>query len=104
MVTKNKVVTKEDLVKIIANAENTSLAVTRSIYNTLEKSVRNILASVEPNCPVLIKLFEGISIEGEYVGETVKKNNLTGKETVVSARIKPRVNITRSFKEKINNR
>ena len=51
-----------------------------------------------------IKLFEGMSLDGVYVPEKTKKNNLTGQMNFVDSRIKPKFNITRSYREKLNNK
>ena len=53
---------------------------------------------------VCIKLFEGISLDGIYVPEKTKTNNLTGKTNLVKSKIKPKFTITRSYCEKLNNK
>ena len=52
---------------------------------------------------VCIKLFEGISLDGKYVPEKTKRNNLTGETNFVESKIKPKFNITRSYCDKLNN-
>ena len=95
-------ITKEALIRDIAEQTNKTINSVRDVYNALEKSIFDILSSVDINGDVSIKLFEGISLDGVYVPEKTKKNNLTGKESLVESKIKPKFNITRSYCEKLN--
>lgn len=95
-------ITKETLIKDIAEQTNTSIVNVREFYNTMEKTIFDILSSVDVNGDVSIRLFEGISLDGIYVPEKTKKNNLTGKTSLVDSKIKPKFNITRSYCEKLN--
>lgn len=96
-------ITKETLIRDIAKQTNKSINDVRDIYNTLEKTIFDILYSVDVNGDISIKLFEGISLDGVYVPEKTKQNNLTGKMSLVESKIKPKFNITRSYCEKLNN-
>ena len=69
---------------------------------SIERSLYLTTQLLETDHDVIIKLFEGISLEGTYVPEKTKVNNLTGKEIKVASKIKPKVNITRSFCDKLN--
>ena len=97
-------ITKENLIRDTAKQTNKNIADVRDIYNTLEKTIFDILSSVDVNGNISIKLFEGISLDGIYVSEKTKKNNLTGKESFVESKIKPKFNITRSYIEKLNSK
>lgn len=97
-------VTKENLIKEIAKQTNNSICDTKVFYNALEDIIFNLLSSVDENQDVRIRLFEGISLDGEYVPKKEKTNNLTGETGFVESRIKPRFNITRSYCEKLNNK
>ena len=94
--------TKENLIKDIAKQTNKNISDVKDIYNILEKSVFDILSSVDEDKDVSIRLFEGISLNGTYVSEVEKTNNLTGKISRIESRIKPKCNITRSYCEKLN--
>lgn len=96
-------ITKENLIKDIAKQTNKSINDVKDIYNTLENTIFDILSSVSVNGDISIRLFEGISLEGVYVPEKTKKNNLTGKLSCIKSKIKPKFNITRSYCEKLNN-
>ena len=96
-------ITKETLIRDIAKQTNKSINDVRDIYNTLEKTIFDILSSVDVNGDISIKLFEGISLDGVYIPEKTKQNNLTGKMSLVESKIKPKFNITRSYCAKLNN-
>lgn len=97
-------VTKENIVKKIAKQTNNSICDTKVFYNALEDIIFNLLSSVDENKDVCIRLFEGISLDGKYVPEKEKTNNLTGEIGFVESKIKPKFNITRSYREKLNNK
>ena len=94
--------TKECLIKDIAKLTNNNIADVRNIYNALEKDIFDILSSVNKDRDVCIRVFEGISLDGTYMSEKTKKNNLTGEISLVESKIKPKFNITRSYIEKLN--
>ena len=95
-------ITKETLIKDIAKQTNKSVNDVKDVYNTLEKTIFDILSSVCVNGDVSIRLFEGISLDGIFISEKTKQNNLTGKTSLVESKIKPKFNITRSYCEKLN--
>lgn len=95
-------ITKENLIKDVAKQTNKNINDVKDVYNALEKTIFDILSSVETNGNVSIRLFEGISLDGSYIPEKTKKNNLTGKVSFVESKIKPKFNITRSYCEKLN--
>lgn len=95
-------ITKESLIKSVAKQTGNTVGAIKEVYNALEEIIFNTLSSVDEDNNVSIKLFEGISIDGVYVPEKVKKNNLTGEKKLVESKIKPKCNITRSYCEKLN--
>lgn len=95
-------ITKEKLIRDIARQTNISVSNVRIIYNTLENTIFDRLSSVDVNKDISIRLFEGISLDGVYSPEKTKQNNLTGELSFVKGKIKPRFNITRSYREKLN--
>lgn len=97
------VITKENLIRDISKQTNKNIGDVKEVYNVLEKTIFDILSSVEVNGDISIRLFEGISLDGIYVSEKTKKNNLTGELNLVESKIKPKFNITRSYCEKLNN-
>ena len=99
-----KVVKKENLIRDVAKQTNNSISDVKFVCNTLENLIFNILSSVDENEDICIRLFEGVSLDGKYVPEKTKKNNLTGESHFVESKIKPKFNITRSYCEKLNNK
>jgi len=97
-------ITKENLIKDIAKQTNKNISDVKDVYNTLEKTVFDILSSVDVNGDITIKLFEGISLDGIYIPKKTKQNNLTGKISIVESKIKPKFNVTRSYCEKLNSK
>lgn len=97
-------ITKENLIKDIAKQTNKNICDVKDVYNALENAIFDILSSVNVNGDISIRLFEGISLDGTYVPEKTKRNNLTGKLSFVESKIKPKFNITRSYCEKLNNK
>ena len=96
-------ITKDALIRDIAKQSNKDIGDVKDIYNTLEQTIFDILSSVETNGDISIRLFEGISLDGIYISEKTKKNNLTGEVSLVHSKIKPKFNTTRSYCEKLNN-
>lgn len=95
-------ITKETLIRDVAKQTNKSIVDVKDIYNALEKTIFDILSSVDVNGDISIRLFEGISLDGIYIPEKTKQNNLTGKVNLVESKIKPKFAITRSYCEKLN--
>lgn len=95
-------ITKENIIKDIARQTNKSVYDTKNFYNALENVIFDLLCSANERQDICIRLFEGISLDGKYIPEKTKKNNLTGKVNLVESKIKPKFNITRSYCEKLN--
>ena len=97
---KTRRISKKKLIKSIKNSHTKS--VVKDIYNILEDTIFDTLYSVNAKQDVSIRLFEGISLDGKYIPEKTKKNNLTGEISLVESKIKPKFNITRNYCEKLN--
>lgn len=97
-------ITREDLIKDIAKRSNIDILDVKDFYNTLENIIFETLLSVDEGREIILKLFEGISLNGIYVPEKTKRNNLTGELIYVDSKINPKFNITRSYCEKLNNK
>lgn len=97
-------ITKENIIKDIARQTNKSVYDTKNFYNALENVIFDLLCSANERQDICIRLFEGISLDGKYIPEKTKKNNLTGKVNLVESKIKPKFNITRSYCEKLNDK
>lgn len=101
MKVQNKI-TKEEIIRSIAKKANIGAHDVKCVYNELENFIFDALCSVNEEQDICIKLFEGVSLGGRYVPQKNKQNNLTGKVSLVSEKIKPKFNITRSYCEKLN--
>ncbi len=97
---RNGNVSKKKLIKSIKSSHTRS--VIKNVYYSLESAIFDLLSSADKKQDIHIKLFEGISVEGKYMPEKTKKNNLTGEIGFVESKIKPKFNITRSYCEKLN--
>lgn len=95
-------ISKKKLIKSIKNSHTKT--VIKEVYNVFENVIFDTLSSVDKKQDVCIKLFEGVSLDGKYVPEKIKKNNLTRETSFIGSRIKPKFNITRSYCEKLNNK
>lgn len=99
---KNKITyTKEMIVKNISRKCGKDTKSVKDIYNALEHEIEQLLSSANPDTDVTLRLFEGISISSTFVPEQTMMNNLTGKMITSSSKIRPKVNITRRYCEKI---
>ena len=96
------VISKKKLIKSIKDSYTKT--VIKNIYNTLEDFLFESLSLTSKKQDINIKLFEGISLDGNFVAEKIKKNNLTGQTITVPSYIKPKFNITRSYREKLNDK
>lgn len=94
--------TKENIIREIAKQTSKNVSDVKIFYNAFEELIFEGLRSVDKDTDICIRLFEGISLDGEYISEKTKKNNLTGKTEFVGSKIKPKFNITRSYCEKLN--
>lgn len=98
----NGVISKKKLIKSIKDSHTKT--VIKEVYNNLEYLLCNSLMSVDKRQDISIRMFEGITLDGKFIPEKIKKNNLTGETNLVHSKIKPKFNITRSYCEKLNNK
>lgn len=95
-------ISKKKIIKLI-RSYHTKMVI-KDVYCILEDFIFESLSNVNRKQNVCIKLFEGISLDGIFVSEKMKKNNLTGKTNLVESKIKPKFTITRTYCEKLNNK
>lgn len=98
----NGIISKKRLIKSIKSYHTKT--VIKEVYNMFENVIFDALSSVDKKQDVCIKLFEGISLDGKYIPEKTKKNNLTKEINLVGSKIKPKFNITRSYCDKLNDK
>lgn len=97
-------ITKENIIKMVADKSNHTIKDTKTFYDALEEVVFEQISSVDESEDIRLKLFEGITLDGKFIHEKEKKNNLTGKVNLVPSHIKPKFNITDTYCKKINNK
>ena len=93
--------TKDMLIRSISDVCHKDMGTVRSIYNALEDNVAKLLSSATSDTDVSVRLFEGITLDSTFVPEKTKVNNLTGKVITSTSKIKPKANITRSYRNKL---
>lgn len=95
--------TKDMLIKRISNECHIDPKTVRKIYNALEDDIVDILSDANMDTDVVIRLFEGITLNSTFVPEENKINNLTGELITSKSKIRPKANITRYYRDKITN-
>lgn len=97
------VYTKAQIIKMIARSVRVRQSLVKKVYEGLEDEIMRLLASANENEDVVLRLFEGISIDGEFLPHKEKVNNLTGKNITTLERIKAKAKITRNYCDKLLN-
>lgn len=97
------VYTKDMMIKTIAKRCGEDYNTVRDVYNALEDDIVKNLSLANENTDVSIRLFEGITLNGIYSPGEVRLNHLTGKMITSSSKIRPKVSITRNYRDKITN-
>lgn len=101
---KNKsVYTKAQIIKLVARKARIRRSLVKKIYVALEEEIMRLLADANDDNGVSLRLFEGISIDSEFLPEKEKLNNLTGEKIITHKKIKAKANITRYYCDKLSN-
>lgn len=95
-------VTRENLIREIAHRNKKDIASTREFYDTFENLLFEHLSQVSEEQDVLIKVFNGVSLTGTYVPEYQKMNNNVSDNMMIPSKIKPKFNITRYYRDRLN--
>lgn len=102
---KNKTVyTKAQIIKLVAKRVRIRRSLVRKIYEGLEHEIMNLLSGANENEDISLRLFEGITIDSEFLPQKQKLNNLTGETIVTQEKIKAKANITRYYCNKLSNK
>lgn len=97
-----KKISKDEIMKAVSDASCVSISMVQIILQTLDYVVQDALKDVNFDKDVSIRLFDGVYIDGTYVPERTKKNNLTGKIIDIASKIKVKARITKGYLDKIN--
>lgn len=101
---KNKTVyTKAQIIKLLARHVRIRRSLVKEIYDGLDEVIMMLLASANKDDGVSLHLFEGISIDSEFLPPKEKMNNLTGETIMTQEKIKAKANITRYYCDKLSN-
>lgn len=95
------VYTKAKIIKMVARRARVRKSIVKNVYETLEHEIMRLLASANEDEDIVLRLFEGISIDSEFLPEKQKVNNLTGDTITTLEKIKAKANITRYYCEKL---
>ena len=93
--------TKDILIRRISDICGKDMSTIRIVYNALEETVAKLLSSANEDTDVSIRLFEGITLDSTFIPDKTKINNLTGKVITAASKIKPKANITRTYRNKL---
>lgn len=93
--------TKANLIKSIARDCGFHQEEVRIVYESLDQHIVEALSNADENTDVVIRLFDGVSINSTFVPEMERHNNLTGENIVAMCKIRPKVKLTRNYREKI---
>ncbi len=92
-------ITQENLIKEIASKENLNVATVRDIFQSAEDIIFAHLSSTTPSENVMIKIFDGLSVECNYIPE---KEIHTYDTIICKPKIWAKPKITRYFNRKLN--
>lgn len=99
---KNKTVyTKAQIIKMVARYARIRTNLVKKVYEGLENEIVRLLATATKDNDISLRLFEGISIDSEFLPPKEKVNNLTGETITTLEKIKAKANITRYYCEKL---
>lgn len=99
-----QVITKQEVIKLLAKECDMTVKSVGSIYNSLENRIRLMLGNVDETTNIEIHLFDGIKLESKFLPSKEKLNNLTGKTQRVDNKIKAKASLSRRYLENLNSK
>lgn len=101
----SKIVTKKKLIESIAAISGRDIYAVKDVINTMQDVIFDYISSVDKNNnDITIKLFDGFGIDVKYIPKHEKTNNLTGKTINVDSKVKTRLNVTRTYRNKLSSK
>lgn len=97
----SKVVTKEQLIRLLAENSNIPIVTIRFIYDSLEDKLKDLLSEANLSQDITVKLFNGITINSKFIPQKERLNNLTGEKISAKSKIKVKSNVTRNYCESL---
>lgn len=92
---------REDVVTVLHEKSGYFKKDLRKVLSALDDSLVTIMATAEIDDPVEIKLFDGFYVQAKREPERPAKDPRTGEMIIAREKIKPHVNIRKSFQYKI---
>lgn len=88
---------KRELIKEVAEELNIYPSAIEEVYNTLEKVINDHLLEVEEDCPVEVKVFDGIKFSCKFIPEHYHSHPQKG-YTLVDDKIKYNCSFSATYK------
>ena len=92
---------REDVVTVLREKSGYYKKDLRKVLDALEETLIAIMATAQINDPVEIRLFDGFYVQAKREQERPATDPRTGENIIAREKIKPNVNIRRSFKWRI---
>ena len=92
---------REDLITVVHEKSGYYKKDLRKVLNALEEAIIAIMSTAEVDDPVEIRMFDGFYIQAKREAERPATDPRTGKDIIAREKIKPHVNIRRSFKLRV---
>lgn len=89
---------REDVITVVHEKSGYYKKDLRKVMNALEEAIIAIMATAEIDDPVEIRLFDGFYVQAKREPERPATDPRTGDSIIAREKIKPNVNIRRSFK------
>lgn len=95
------VYTRSQIIKRVAKSVRIRSSLVKKIYDGIEDEIMELLASAKKDDGVVLRLFEGISVESEFLPHKDKVNNLTGEMITTSEKVRAKAHVTRNYCDKL---
>lgn len=90
-------VTKEDIIRTLSEQTLIPEKTVIELRDAFDVMLLDLITEADNKHDVCVELLNGVKLVSKYQPEQTKKNNLTGKECVVSERYKPKISFTNSY-------
>lgn len=101
---KERIITQKSLIDMISADTGFKKIEIQKVIDSLENAMQVSLAQVNEKENIKIKLMPGIIVEANYQPDKVATDPRTGKNVVAKERVMLKVNVLKSFKQKVNER
>lgn len=95
------IITRDNFIRQIAEKEEVDTAAVRRIFQSAEDILSGCLTSASPAEPVVIRLFNGISIERKYIAKKTYSKGMF-QDMVCPEHVNIKANISRYYNGQVN--